>query len=148
MKHRYGPDLLQALEGARRTARLLSLCRWAMALDVPVALVFMVTWPLATGRLTFECDSLPMLGSTHSLADGGSALWFGAQWVLQSTAIACSFFCFAGLQVVHVTLALVAAAHFRTLAGLVQGAHDRRQLHRALGDHRRLLQVGLRRTRS
>ncbi|KAJ1528071.1 hypothetical protein ONE63_007989 [Megalurothrips usitatus] len=91
----------------------------------------MVTWPLATGRLTF---------AVPSAADSGWA-WFAPQYVLQSTAISCSFFCFAGLQVVHVTLALVAAALLRTLAQLVSAARGRRQLRRAVQDHQALLAV-------
>ncbi|KAK3912077.1 Odorant receptor 45b [Frankliniella fusca] len=128
---------------ARRTALLLSVCRWAMILDVPVALVFMVTWPLISGRLTFPNDHLPAVGSASGLAErlGAGWLWFGAQYALQSTAISCSFFCFAGLQVVHVTLAMVGAALLRTLADTVQVAGKPDQLRAALDDHRQLLEV-------
>ncbi|XP_052131605.1 uncharacterized protein LOC127751687 [Frankliniella occidentalis] len=145
-----GPDDPQevALEAeraarVRRTARLLSLCRSAMILDVPVALVFMVTWPLISVRLTFPNDHLPGVGSAGELAGelGVGGLWFGLQYALQSAAISCSFFCFAGLQVVHVTLALVSAALLRTLAQMVQVARTTRQLYAALDDHRELLQV-------
>ncbi|KAE8737717.1 Odorant receptor 47 [Frankliniella occidentalis] len=144
-----GPDDPQevALEAeraarVRRTARLLSLCRSAMILDVPVALVFMVTWPLISVRLTFPNDHLPGVGSAGELAGelGVGGLWFGLQYALQSAAISCSFFCFAGLQVVHVTLALVSAALLRTLAQMVQVARTTRQLYAALDDHRELLQ--------
>lgn len=87
----------------------------------------MVSWPLATGRLTFDC------GGQRAADEGWAWLW--ALYALQSTAIACSFFCFAGLQVVHVALALVSAALLRTLAQLVGAARTRGQLHVAVRDH-------------